>query len=169
MLFYAFRRLKQLNVEELFQGLIALKDHGVPRGINESDVRYYYYSDPKIYETNITYIKEYTFNLKKPSTKVLIAVLNELNIKTKEVIYIGDSLHKDVFMAQSCGVYDVYAKYGREYDKELYKQLIEITHWKKVDIDNHINLKKIKINPTFTVDSFKELITIVKKIEKIRN
>src|SRR5262249_9211139 len=48
--FHALYRLRQLQLEELFDGLISPPDHGFPEGTKARDVRFY---DDEAYESSI--------------------------------------------------------------------------------------------------------------------
>jgi phosphoglycolate phosphatase len=164
MTFYAIYRVKQLGIEQLFDGLVAPKDHGIPNGVRREDVRSS--DDPRKYITAIPVVDELDAGMVKPDPRILRKTLTDFGVRPDEAIYVGDSLHKDVYMAQTCGVHDVFAKYGRSYNADYYRQLVEITHWTDEDVARELDLRGLNIIPSFVISSFHELLTVIRRIEQ---
>lgn len=164
MMFYAVHRIKELRVEQLFDGLVAPRDHGIPSGTRAEDVRYY--DSPEPYETSIPFKKELEPSILKPNPEGLNEILRYFDVKPAEAVYVGDSLHKDIYMAQRCGIHDVYAQYGRQHDPDHYRQLVDITHWTEEDVARELELKELNISPSFSICCFGELIDVIQNIEK---
>ena len=156
-------RVRQLGVENLIDGIVAQRDHGIPNGTHPQDVRYF--DDPKLYETVIPFKKELEPDFVKPAPEGLKEILLYFDAKPTESVYVGDSLYKDIYMAQSCGVYDVYAKYGRQFNPDNYRQLVEITHWTEEDVKRLLKLKEQDMSPSFSISRFEELIDVIERIE----
>lgn len=164
MMFYAVYRLQtQLNIAELFDGLFAPQDHGLPPGTTETDVRYH--EDPTKYKCTISVHRELHPNVMKPDPRVLKSILSEFGVQPENAIYVGDSLHKDVWMAQECGVHDVFAAYGRQYDPDNYRLLVEITHWTEDDVARETKLAAFEVKPTHTIYAFPQLLDVIHTIE----
>lgn len=161
MMFYASFRIKSLGLENLIDGIVALNDHDIPNGVNVNDITYI---KDNLYLPDLKLKEEYSFNVLKPDTKSVFGILKFFKLNPTETLYVGDSLSKDVLMAQNAGIYDVFAAYGRKYNKNNYQQLIEITHWTEEDVTKSIDLSKLNIHPSFTIHSFKELIGIIDNI-----
>jgi FMN phosphatase YigB (HAD superfamily) len=165
MMFYAIYRLqRQLGIAHLFDGLFAPKDHGLPAGAVESDVRSY--QDPSKYRCAIRMQRELGPGLLKPDSRVLELILAECAVAPGEAVCVGDSLHKDVYMAQACGVHDVHAAYGREYDQANYRLLIDITHWTDQDVDRETRLAAVQVIPNHVIYAFSALPEIIQEIER---
>ncbi|HEY6329917.1 MAG TPA: HAD family hydrolase [Blastocatellia bacterium] len=162
MMFYAAYRVKQLGIERLFDGLVAPRDHGIPEGVSLEDVRSS--DDPERYVSAVPVADELNSATVKPDPIILRKILNDFGVSPEEAVYVGDSLHKDIHMAQSCGVYDVFARYGRNYNPQYYRQLVEITHWTDEDVERELKLKGLNIKPTFVISSFPELKTVIDAI-----
>lgn len=162
MMFYAVYRVKELGVEKFFDGIVAPRDHGLPRGVSLGDVRFY--SDEK-YETIIPFKKELEPEIMKPNPECLNEILRYFGVEGNEAVYVGDSLHKDVYMAQRCGVHDIYAEYGRQYDANYYLQLVEITYWTDEEVARELELKALSISPSFRIQRFCDLIDVIQNIE----
>lgn len=54
--------------------------------------------------------------VKKPDPKPFMVALNKLNLKPKEVVYIGDWAERDIVGAKQLGMHAVFAKYGDVFD-----------------------------------------------------
>jgi hypothetical protein len=52
-----------------------------------------------------------------------------------EVMCVGDSLMKDIVMAQGAGVTDVWAKYGESHRRDGYDLLRRVSHWTPQDVE----------------------------------
>lgn len=101
----------------------------------------------------------------KPDPRSLTPLLDDFQVRPSEAIYIGDSLDKDIKMAQICGLHDVHAKYGRNFDSTNYDQLAEISHWKEDDIASEAQLTTSEVTPNYTVSTFKEVLDVIRMIE----
>lgn len=163
LMFHVTMRLKQLGIEDLYNGIFAPPDHGFPLGTTPDDVRFY--KDSTAYKTMIPIKVELDPTIRKPDPRALLIVLDHFNIKPEETVYIGDSLLRDVLLAQECGVHDVYAEYGQKYDPRHYEELLKITYWPEEEIGKDCSSSIAEIKPTFVVSSFSELSHIIRKIE----
>lgn len=101
---------------------------------------------------------------RKPNPRLLLDICNTQNVDVSEVIYVGDSLTKDVAMAKEAGITSVWAKYGKDYELASWQQIVKITHWSQEDIDRELLLKRKyqHIQPDFTIDRFSQLLDIIK-------
>jgi FMN phosphatase YigB (HAD superfamily) len=92
---------------------------------------------------------------KKPDPNVLLDIIKTVDssISLEQVVYVGDSLMKDIAMAQSANVTDIYAKYGMSQNTDAYEQLRRVTHWTKDAVEEEKRIySKGKIEPTFTLE-----------------
>jgi phosphoglycolate phosphatase len=78
--------------------------------------------------------------------------LRELGISASETVYVGDSLMKDVAMAQDADVVDVLAQYGAVKDRNAYRLLQQVSHWTEDDVrrESQINDRR-NIAPSYTL------------------
>lgn len=79
---------------------------------------------------------------KKPNPATLLDICRDYGVQPEEVVYVGDSLTRDVLMARDAGVIAAWAKYGTEYDKAFWPQLVKITHWTAEDIEVDLALRE---------------------------
>lgn len=100
---------------------------------------------------------------RKPNPRLLADICAREGFKPDDAIYIGDSLVKDISMANDAGVDSVYAEYGRQHNPEYWGTLVSITHWTKDDVERETKLKELygHVVPTHIINSFDELIEIV--------
>ncbi len=163
--FYAEYRLRQLNIDSLFDALVSPPDHGIPQGITPRDVRYY--EDEARYKSCIPIQIAAPEGARKPDSAFIVPVLDKLQIKPAEAIYIGDSATKDILLAQACGVHDVLAQYGRKYDEHNYAELVKITYWTNAEIEEDKKLRTRTIQPTWTINNFNEVLSIVESLDAL--
>lgn len=105
-----------------------------------------------------------TVQTKKPDPVVLRQILQAENRVPEEVVYVGDSLIKDIYMAKHVGVTAVWAQYP-ERNKELGEKLYAITSWTEEDfalerrLSRHMDESGIK--PDYTISAFPQLLDIL--------
>lgn len=78
----------------------------------------------------------------------------------QSTVYVGDSLMKDVAMAQMIGVVDVYAEYGIAQQRHEYELLRRVSHWTPADVERERAISsQPHVKPTYTLEhSFAELL-----------
>jgi FMN phosphatase YigB (HAD superfamily) len=163
MMFYAESRLRQLGIEEMFDGLVAPRDHGLPAGTRFEDVRYY--ATTGAYEARIGVKTALEPGMLKPNPKCLLDILRIFGVAAENAVYIGDSLTKDVRMAQLAGVHDIYASYGKHVTPEYYRTLVEITHWTVEDVEREKELQGSTVRPRFTIAEFAETLGVIRQLD----
>ena len=78
--------------------------------------------------------------------------MKDIGASPEHTIYVGDSLMKDIAMAQDAGVIDVYAKYGESRDSSTYELLRRVTHWSAEDVQKEKDIHaRGTVVPTFTL------------------
>jgi phosphoglycolate phosphatase-like HAD superfamily hydrolase len=97
---------------------------------------------------------------RKPDPSVLADICAAAGREPDEVLYLGDSLLRDVAMAKSAGVHPGWARYGNDYDPEDWRRLARITHWTHEDInrEQELQLKYGNIQPEVAIDAFAQLL-----------
>jgi phosphoglycolate phosphatase-like HAD superfamily hydrolase len=96
----------------------------------------------------------------KPNPALLLAILAELGIDRSRAVYVGDSLSRDVAMAQAAGVADVYAHYGAfPYLSASYELLRAVSHWSGSEARREALSALETIQPTRTLTrEFSEIL-----------
>ena len=104
--FQAENRLRQLRLDRLFDGLCCVPDHAVP---DEKTVAAIRRQPAEHYRSALSNVVSLPSGLRKPSPGVLDFVVSALGVDYEACIYVGDSLAKDVLMAQRAGIFDCWA------------------------------------------------------------
>lgn len=146
--FYTNYRFRKLGLDGLVGYLYSPEDHSIPEGT--LDTRLY---APESYNFKHT-IHHYTPEGEvKPNPDILIQIIADLGLSIDEVVYVGDNILKDVYMAQQAGVTDVHALYGASQHKPEYELLRKVTHWtpEMVERERHA-LKPGGLMPTHVLD-----------------
>jgi phosphoglycolate phosphatase len=160
--FYGAMRLRQLGIEHHFDVICAPMDHGIPEGINPSDVRWD--NSSQRYGTSIPCVLE-TGSIRKPEPELVEMILNRTEVASGDAVLVGDSLYRDIKMAQATGVSDVFARYGNAMTSDHYKELLKITCWTAEDVAEYERLTAEVVKPTFVVDWFAELMGVLDQLE----
>jgi phosphoglycolate phosphatase len=163
MMFYAESRLKQLEIEDLFDALVAPRDHGLPAGARAEDLRYHRTTDA--YEARIAIKRALEPGMLKPNPDCLLDIVKTFGVAPGETLYVGDSLGKDVRMAQRARVHDVHAAYGGRHSADNYRKLVEITHWTEEDVAREKELQAVAVKPSFTIANFAETLAIIRQLD----
>ncbi len=155
-------RLRLLGVEHLFDGVFAPPDHGFPPGTTPEDVRFY--REAGRYETSIPITVELDTSLRKPSPEILRLVLARIGVRADEAVYVGDSVARDIAMAQHCRVHDVLARYGARDASSLYGELLKITYMTPEEVERQDGAQA-HLEPSWAIDSFGELLRVVEALD----
>lgn len=101
--------------------------------------------------------------LGKPNPEVLRAILADHEVAPSECVYVGDSLAKDIQMAQEVGVYDAFAGYSQQRDPAQVQQLYRVSHWSEADLAREGELRQRgAVVPSFTLkDGFADVLAVI--------
>ncbi|WP_434615124.1 HAD hydrolase-like protein [Azospirillum sp. B2RO_4] len=149
-------RLTRLNIEKYFDNVYCLQRTEFSRPYKTPpNNRYYSVLNHRI--------KELLHRQRKPSPDVLIEICRSQGIEPSRAVYIGDSIIKDVAMANSAGVFSVWAKYGTSFDRGLYEKLVKVSHWSVEDIEREMKLKEDFCNekPMAIADEFSDILSYI--------
>lgn len=131
------KRLQKFNIESLFARVYCRGDTSIETSpATTGDWRYRILPD----------------SLSKPDPSILHLICNEMGIAPRSTLYVGDSLQRDVAMAQQAGVLDVHAEYGQvDRQSDAYRMLERVTHWKPNSVirEHAIHAKA----PTYTLSA----------------
>lgn len=137
--FWTEWRLRHTGLDGLIDVLYSSPDHDLLAGVKPSELRTGHYDDSH-YGLRTTTHRHLPLGVMKPNVKVLRSILDEEACQPSETVYVGDSLMKDIAMAQDAGVLDVYAAYGRSQDRPEYDLLRRVTHWSDDDVERERRL-----------------------------
>lgn len=79
-------------------------------------------------------VRYLSHNERKPDPRVLADICNDFSVGPAETLYVGDSISRDIGMAQEAGVWSAWARYGTRYDQAEWARLVKVTHWTAEDV-----------------------------------
>lgn len=148
--FYTHNRIQRLGLDSLVDFIYSPADHDIPAGVTHYSQR----EDDILTHAKHLHIPA---GIIKPDPAVLIDIVKEIAREPGECIYLGDSLMKDVAMAQDAGVMDVFAEYGGAQHKEEYELLRRVSHWTDADVQREKETSKRTVKPSYVISSFSEI------------
>jgi phosphoglycolate phosphatase-like HAD superfamily hydrolase len=74
-------------------------------------------------------------NDRKPNPQTLIDICSQFGVVPSDALYAGDSIVRDIYMANGAGLHSAWAKFGTLYDKALWPKLVRVTHWSEADVE----------------------------------
>lgn len=160
--FWTEWRIRNTGLDGIIDVLYSSPDHDLLAGLSPADLRTGVYDDSK-YGLRSTEHRHVPHGVLKPSAQVLRVILEEQGHLPAEAVYLGDSLMKDIAMAQSAGVFDVHAAYGLAQDQPGYELLRRVTHWPEEDVarETELALQNGKVVPTMVcTDGFVEVLSV---------
>ena len=130
-------RIRRTGLDGLIDVLYSSPDHDFPNGVSASDVRT---QSDENYELQHTIHRRVERGIVKPNPRILSEIVAVHGRAGGGIAYVGDSLDKDIAMAQAVGgVYDVHAKYGEAFRRPEYKLLQELSHWPEAAVKNEVS------------------------------
>ena len=104
----------------------------------------------------------------KPNPRVLHDICIAESVDVGNVVYLGDSIAKDMMMAKKAGAIAVWAKYGANHDPAMYSRLVKVSHWTAADVEREARLRAeaSAINPDYVCEkSIRDLLSFFSIIE----
>jgi phosphoglycolate phosphatase len=100
---------------------------------------------------------------RKPNPRLIADICRREGIALADTYYLGDSLVRDIGMANKAGVKSVWARYGTQYDPACWSYLVKVTHWTDEDVAREKDLKArfVDVKPDYTIDSVFDLPGII--------
>jgi len=158
-LFPVEQRLKHLGMDKYLEALYALKSYPVPKSheldediVNRISVGYY--------KSRIKRVVELPLSFEKPSTLGIRKILEDEKLRPERVLIVGDSLKKDIRIAQELGIADVWARYGTVVAPELAATLNYYSA-PEVQRRNVSQPGEVLYKPTYTLDRFDQLLDLI--------
>jgi phosphoglycolate phosphatase len=154
--FYSAYRIRRLDLDLLLDAVYSPADHDLPPDVSRERVRRY---PPEHYQLRGTEHHHTPSGERKPNPGILRSIVRSAGARVEDAVYIGDSLMKDVLMAQDAGVTDAWAKYGFSPTRDEYELLKRVTHWTDDDVARERSLSSRDVRPTHVLEwSFSELL-----------
>ena len=162
MIEYVSRRLRQLDVDQYFAAIYAPEDHGIPANLPEALLRKKAPEEVRA-RTDHRAIPE---GRRKPDPEILTTIARDLGCPISRTVYVGDSLSRDVRMAQDAGAIDVWARYGAHKAGQDLELLKRITYWKEQHMETAEGAvaSPSQSTPGFVIDAFSDLLDIVRMV-----
>lgn len=157
--FQAENRLRQLRLDRLFDGLCCVPDHAVPDADTVAAIRR---KSADHYKSSLQTVITLPPGLRKPSPGVLDFVVSALKVEYESCIYVGDSLAKDVAMAQRAGIYDCWAQYGTRVSPLDFATVVRVTNWTPRAVKDALDPspERMKIFPSYVATSFDDVVML---------
>ncbi|WP_333573897.1 HAD family hydrolase [Sphingomonas sp.] len=157
--YYSQYRFRKLGLDHLVDYLYSPRDHDLPEGMSREDIRFHEASHYKLKRTEHRFTPPGEL---KPNPDILSSILRDLGVRPDQAIYIGDSAHKDIWMAQRAGVLDAQALYGAAQHRDTYALLRAVSHWSDDDVERErMLIGNDEVVPTYRLDGFADLLDIV--------
>lgn len=103
--------------------------------------------------------------IRKPDPEVVRYIARSLRTNIKATVVVGDSLPKDIAMAQAAGAPDVWAAYGTAVAAEDMDLLSSISDWSAADVEVARNPAQMRaeLQPSHVAWNFHEVVSIVEQ------
>ena len=129
--FHSSRRIRDLGLDGVIDVLYSSPDHDFPDGVSPEDLRS---EPPESYDLRETVHRYVPRGHLKPDPMILSSIMAMMDVEPQRTVYVGDSLMKDVAMAQAVGAIDVLAAYGAADHQDGYELLRRVSHWTEEDV-----------------------------------
>lgn len=143
--FYTNMRVRALELDGVIDFLFSPRDHDFPKNLTPQQVRMY---PPAHYKLKATQHLHTPDGEHKPNPQLLLDIVEAVGARRSECVYVGDSLHKDIEMAQQAGIQDVFAAYGVAHNRQSYDLLRAVTHWTEEQVELEKRLREVDVKPT---------------------
>ncbi|MDP1847640.1 MAG: HAD family hydrolase [Solirubrobacteraceae bacterium] len=161
---YALARLERLGLSDMFDGVWCMSDHELPATLGRHDLARQTGHEARELRR---WGRDLRRDEAKPAPHVLREILETVGVSPAETVYVGDSLTKDIALAQAAGVADVFATYGRAADERQYQRLVDVSHWTPEQVVVERRMAASDTRPTWTIHAFAELLDVIAEIEAV--
>ncbi len=151
--FYTNYRFRKLGLDGLVDYLYSPEDHSMSADL--TSIRHYDAGSYVFKETIHHFTPEGEV---KPNPALLLDIISDLRASIEEVVYVGDNILKDVYMAQQAGVVDVHAAYGASQHKPEYELLRKVTHWTPEMVERERQALRMRYKITASFPGFRGLM-----------
>ena len=123
-------RLNKLNLIHFFEKLYAIE--------HQEDERTcpFYYTQSQV--KSDCEIRNLGLHQRKPDERILLNICANEGVRPAEALYVGDSITRDIAMANAAGVHSAWAKYGTFFEKGDWDNLVRISHWTEEDVNRNM-------------------------------
>lgn len=152
-LYGALGRLEQLGIRHFFSSVYCRERPRSRRGHSD-------FGDLQLRRYSTENVVELSHHQRKPSKDVLLEICERQGVPVAAAAYVGDSIPRDIMMAQQAGVFAIWAKYGASVCKADYDKLVRISHWSAADVEREQALKSMAedVRPDYVANSFSDVV-----------
>jgi phosphoglycolate phosphatase-like HAD superfamily hydrolase len=142
---YTCFRMRALRLDGVLDYLYSSPDHDLTPGVTPySPWMMDFVVDPSLRRT----VQRSTPRGEvKPNPKILLEIVQDVGVPPYEVLYVGDSLLKDISMAIDAKVTNAWAKYGIGCGRAEYELLRSVTHWPDSSVEQEQRLTADQVRP----------------------
>lgn len=123
------------------------------------------YTRKRPYHTFSTDKNIILFEEPKPSKQNLLYICEKEGVAPNEVLFVGDSMAKDVYMAYMAGTKSALCDFPKANTPALYQKLVDISSWTETDFAQDKAqreiVKNMNIVPNYTLFCFDELTAVL--------
>jgi phosphoglycolate phosphatase-like HAD superfamily hydrolase len=154
--FYTEQRLRMFGLDGVLDALYSTREHIVPADEELRAVRRKPDPEYLLRSTRSVVLRQ---GLQKPDPEIVASILTTMDAAPDKTVYVGDSLVKDILMAQRAGVHDVYAAYGSSVGRPENSLLQRVTHWTDAEIEQQDRIAA-SVQPSITIRTFAEILDL---------
>lgn len=149
----AVGRLESLGIASYFSELFALESP------TQTHPNPFYVAPPSKVRERVHRVPR---SERKPNPELLRHICQRESTAPSETVYIGDSITRDVSMANASGVFSVWARYGTTFAPQAWEVLTRITHWTEEDVlrERALKVQFAAEKPRYIADSFSDLMRL---------
>lgn len=98
---------------------------------------------------------------KKPNPKALLDICDSFHVEPTAALYVGDSITRDIYMAQQAGLHNSWARYGEMSRSSYWQKLLRVTHYTPERLAREMELSATRrARPETVIDSFAQLLKL---------
>lgn len=151
-------RIRKTGLDGLINVLFSAPDQGFPEGMSRDELRT---NEPSSYGLKDTEHRTTPPGYLKPDPTILTSILDDCGIAPSDALFVGDSLIKDIGMANGVGVPSAHAAYGVAVAKPEYELLRRVTHWSDADVERERVLGAANApHPTYVLAEYSDLLGV---------
>jgi FMN phosphatase YigB (HAD superfamily) len=161
-------RAKFMGLDQYLEGLYTLPGFRFPKRKGEALVAPHILSKDERGEYRAACpVVELPRSAEKPSTLGLSKICKDHGVTPREVLIVGDSLHKDLALAHSVGAVGVWAEYGT-YVSHEYRERLDIISAAAITRRHAASLleagARAETKPEHTLSNFGQLLEVLEKV-----
>jgi phosphoglycolate phosphatase-like HAD superfamily hydrolase len=148
---YTQFRMRALELDRCLDYLYSPPNHDLPPGMSPyAPWMMDFVVDPPLRRTMARYTSHGEV---KPNRRILLEIVRDVGVSRDAVLYVGDSLFRDISMANNAKMASAWAKYGIAAGPAEYELLVRVTHRPAAMVKQEQNLTTEQVKPTLILDN----------------